>query len=251
MSDFVAELDEMIQERRKMTSPLYQTIMAGKATERLLQNFVIHRWPIKNYWTRHVLAVGARIDDHALRRVFVENAYEEETGALSNSKRHVETFADFGEALGVTREQLDNTPWLPETRELIEHNLSVCNDTNTHFTVGAAAVLLLMEGQPPIINQSGSSMMSVMRDEYGFPSRAFEFFVHHASTDGAEGAVSELEDGHAEAVRQVLRLYCTSPELRRAARDALAKSIALRHAHFDALLERFYDPSEPVFRYAA
>ena len=47
------------------------------------------------------MCVGSRIEDHKLRRLFVENAYKEETGAYSNSDRHVQTFLTFGEYLGV------------------------------------------------------------------------------------------------------------------------------------------------------
>jgi pyrroloquinoline-quinone synthase len=251
MTDFVTELDTMIYDRRKMTSSLYQTILAGKATKRLLQNFVIHRWPVKSTWTRHLLGIASRVDDYALRSSLVANIYEEETGALSGSKRHLETFADFGAALGVARRELEETPWLPETKALVEHNLRQCNDTSVHFTAGVAAVILLMEGQPPIVDKGGSSMLAVMRDVYGLPPSGYEFFVHHASSDVKEDAVSDLEDEHAYAARQLLRHYCTTDELRATAREALATALELRHRHFDAILDRFYDPAEPAFRYEA
>jgi pyrroloquinoline-quinone synthase len=249
MTDFVDQLDAMIRDRKKMTSQLYQTILAGKATERLLQNFVIHRWPVKSHWTRNLLGIAARVDDYRLRSLLVENIYEEETGALSNSRRHLETFADFGAAVGVTRAQLEQTPWLPETEALVGHNVRSCNDTDVHFTQGVASVILLMEGQPPIVDTGGSSMLAVMRDVYALPESGYEFFVHHASASAQETAVSELEDEHASAARELLRRYCDTDELRQGAIDALDRALELRHRHFDAILERFYDPAEPVFRY--
>lgn len=249
MGDFVDRLDGMIQERKKMTSPLYQTILAGKATKRLLQNFVLHRWPIKSVWTRHVLSIASHMDDYAMRKILVENAYEEETGALSNSGRHLQTFADFGAAVGVTQDQLDEAPLAPETAAVIAHNFRACNSREMHFTAGAAAVLLLMEGQPPIVSNSGASMLSVMRDEYRLPPKSYEFFVHHASADTSEAAVSELEDEHAEVVRDLLRRYCTTDLLRAQAVDALATALELRHRHFDMILSNGHDPAEPVFRY--
>jgi pyrroloquinoline-quinone synthase len=251
VSDFVAVLDRMIAERRKMTSPLYQTILAGKATERLLQNFVVHRWPIKNFWTRNVLGITAHIDDYRLRRLLVENIYEEETGALSGSARHVGTFAAFGAAVGVTAEQLANAPLEPETAAVIAHNVHFCNSGQAHFTAGAASVLLLMEGQPPITSDSGASMLSVMRDVYQLPAEGYEFFVHHASAEASAEGVSELEDEHAEAARDLLRRYCDTDLLRSQAIDALANALDLRHRHFDMILASGYDPSEPVFRYQA
>ncbi|WP_416904712.1 TenA family transcriptional regulator [Micromonospora echinospora] len=248
---FVTELEERIHARRKTTSPLYQTILAGKATERLLRTFVEQRWPIKSWWTRNLTGIACRMDDLDIRRSLIENAYEEEFGALSNSKRHVETFEDFGRAVGVDPASLPNLELSPETIAVIEHNKNACNNTNVHFTEGTTSVLLLMEGQPPITDKAGNSMMAVMRDAYGLPEWGYEFFKHHASNDGDQDGVSELEDEHTEPLRAILTRYCDTPELQDRARASLDRAIELRHAHFDAILERAYDPSEPVFRYRA
>jgi pyrroloquinoline-quinone synthase len=249
-STFVDELESIIAERKKMTSPLYQTILEGKATQRLLQTFVVQRWPIKSWWTRNLMGVGMRADDLDLRRSFIENAYEEETGGLTNSKRHVETFEDFGRAVGVDPASLPAVKLFPETVAVIEHNKNACNNTNVHFTVGAASVLLLMEGQPPITNNAGHSMMAVMRDIYQLPRWGYEFFVHHASSDSDQEGVSELEDEHTEPLRELLTRYCDTPQRQRDARESLIRAIELRHQHFDAILRAGYDPTEPVFVYS-
>jgi len=249
VSQFVAELEEMINSRAKTTSPLYQVILAGKATERLLQTFVVQRWPIKSWWTRNLTGVANRIDDIAIRRSLIENAYEEETGALSNSKRHVETFEDFGRSLGVDPATLPEAERFPETLAVIDHNRNACNNSNIHYTEGATSVLLLMEGQPPITDDQGNSMMAVMRDAYGLPEWGYEFFKHHASSDSDQTGVSELEDEHTEPLRELLARYCDTPELQANAKRSLATAIELRHAHFDAILREAYDATEPVFRY--
>jgi pyrroloquinoline-quinone synthase len=248
---FVAELEKMIRSRAKTTSSLYQTILAGKATERLMGTFVEQRWPIKSWWTRNLTGVACRMDDLPIRRSLIENAYEEEFGALSHSKRHVETFEDFGKSVGVDPASLAGVPLFPETVAVIEHNKNACNNTNVHFTEGAASVLLLMEGQPPITGPAGNSMMAVMRDAYGLPEWGYEFFKHHASSDADHDGVSDLEDEHTEPLRELLARYCNTPELQERARESLAAAINLRHTHFDAILREAYDPAEPVFRYAA
>lgn len=248
MSDFVSVLDDMIASRKKMTSPLYQLIMSGKATERLLQNFVIHRWPIKNHWTRNILGIASRIDDYDLRVSLVENIYEEETGRLTDSRRHLYSFLDFGESVGVSKEMIDNAPMLPETRAMVEHNVGVCNDSNIHFTAGVASVLLLMEGQPPIVTGK-QSMLDVMRDVYRLPPKGYDYFVHHASSSAEDEHVSELEDEHAYVARELLRRYADTKALQDQCVDMLARALDRRHAHFDAMLANFYDENEPVFRY--
>jgi pyrroloquinoline-quinone synthase len=251
MSDFIAELDEMIGARRKTTSPLYQTILAGKATQRLLRTFTLQRLPIKRHWTRNLLGIAARIEDHQLRALYVENAYEEETGALSGSRRHVTTFEDFARAVGATDDEMLRIENFPETDAVIAHNVRTCNDTSVDFTEGAASVILLMEGQPPIVDDEGNSMLAVMRDRYLLPDWGYEFFVHHASNDATGNGVSELEDEHAWAARELLRRHCDTDEKRERAKQALATAIELRHNHFDAILREGYDPTEPVFAYQA
>jgi pyrroloquinoline-quinone synthase len=247
MTTFISELDQLIVDRRKMTSPLYQTILAGKATRGLLRAFVLHRWPIKSLWTRNILGIAARIEDYRLRVMLVENIYEEETGALSHSGRHLDTFAAFGSCVGVSADELADAPLAPETTAVMAHNTRVCNGTG-HFTAGVASVLLLMEGQPPIVDTRGSSMLAVMRDVYRLPEHGYEFFVHHASTDMGH-AVSPLEDEHAEAAREILSRYCDTDELRARAVDELRTALELRHRHFDMILASGYDASEPAFRY--
>lgn len=246
---FMSEAMCLIASRKKMTSPLYQVILSGQASRELLRDFVIHRYPIKNHWTRNILGIASRIDDYCLRIALVENIYEEETGALTNSSRHLDTFVAFGRGLGLSEAQIRNGPVIPETAAMIEHNIRVCNSAEVHFTCGVLSVLMLMEGQPPIVSGSGTSMESVMRDVYQLPLEAYEFFTHHASSDQAGDAVSELEDEHAQAARNILQLYCDTPELREQALAALERAIDLRHAHFDAIYRPYQNASLDPFRW--
>ncbi|ACY13672.1 TenA family transcriptional regulator [Haliangium ochraceum] len=245
--EFLASLDELIQVRRKMTSPLYQRVLAGDASLRLLQELVVHRYPIKAFWTRNILGIASRIEDYEIRRELVENIYEEETGALTDSKRHLETFVDFGMTLGLTREAIvDADTILPETEAVIRHNVGACNAPDVHFTVGVASVLLLMEGQPPIVSADGRSMAQVMRETYALPAEGWLYFHHHASSTD-EDHVSEIEADHAATARTLLDRYCNTPALRDGARQALARAIDLRHQHFDAILARA--PKGKPYRY--
>jgi pyrroloquinoline-quinone synthase len=249
-TQFTDELKAMIRARKKMTSRLYRVILAGDATERLLQQFIVNRYPIKNLWTRNILGIAARVDDYKLRCELVENIYEEETGRLTGSKRHLQSFVDVGLALLLTEAQIVDAPLLPETRAVMEHNVGACNANDVHFTVGVASVLLLMEGQPPILSQAGSSMEAVMRDVYRLPPSGYDFFSHHASSGAAAAGVSPLEDDHADCAVALLRRYCTTDALQAQARAALARAIELRHEHFDAMYEKFYVAGEPPFRYS-
>ena len=240
-------IDSRILGRRKITSRLYQVILAGKASQRLLQNFVIHRIPIKSLWTRNILGIAARVEDNYLRTALVKNIYEEETGAFSKTARHLETFFRFGEAVGGSRQAMLNPVILLETKALMDHNLLACN-SDVHFTAGVASVLLLMEGQPPILSPEGHSMEAVMRDVYKLPPSGVQFFSLHASRVESN-SVSELEDEHADLARELLRVYCTTEELQQQAISFLETAIELRHLHYEAIYTGFYSPDEELFRW--
>jgi pyrroloquinoline-quinone synthase len=154
-----------------------------------------------------------------------------------------------GECVGVSPETVINHPMMSETKALVDFNLHACNDTNVPITEGATSVLLLMEGQPPIVNSKRQSMEAVIRDVYGLPKKGYEFFTHHASGGEEDSGVSELEDEHTAAIVELLRRYCVTDELQQGALRSLEQSIELRHKHFDAIYDRYYDPAEPVFRY--
>ena len=246
MENYILELNQIINARKKMMSPLYQKIMSGEASQKLLKNFVIHRYPIKNLWTRNILGIASRIDNYKLRCDLVTNIYEEETGALTHSRRHLQTFLNFGKSVGVMGEDIMSADLLPETKAVMDHNLEVCN-SRIHFTAGVASVLLLMEGQPPIVSNDQKSMESVMRDIYLLPKDGYEFFTHHAS--GINDGVSELEDEHADTAREILMNYCVTDQLRSQARKYLEMAIELRHKHFDAIYNNFSNSNDPPFRY--
>ncbi|PHJ56888.1 pyrroloquinoline quinone biosynthesis protein PqqC [Nostoc linckia z18] len=248
MKEFISLLDRMIYERRKMTSPLYQVILSGNATQRLLQGFVINRWPIKNFWSRNILGIASRIDDYSLRLALVENIYEEETGFITKSSRHLQSFVNFGEAVGLTQQEIEIAPVLSETQAVIEHNVNACNNSNVHFSAGVASVLLLMEGQPSIVNETDQSMESIMKNVYQLDKRGYDFFTHHASSNSSHSHVSDLEDDHATVARDILRKYCKTEDLQKQAIDFLAQAIELRHQHFDMILRNYYDPHEAPFR---
>jgi pyrroloquinoline-quinone synthase len=249
MTDFVDDIMAQIEARKKNTSPLYQKILAGRGGPTLMQNFILHRLPIKNVWTRNIMGIASQIEEPGLRAGLVENIFEEETGQLTKSKRHVESFMDVGAAFGLDRAAMLNPPVEPETAAVRDHNIETCNG-GTHFTAGVASVLLLMEGQPPIIDDtSGTSMLSVMRDVYGLPDWGYDYFIHHANADEDDDAVSELEDEHAEIAKDILRTYCTTRELQDQAVFYLKRALDRRHAHFDMILNRFDATGEAPFRY--
>ena len=115
--------------------------------------------------------------------------------------------------------------------------------------MGVVSVIYLMEGQPPIVNSDGKSMESVMQNVYNLPETGIEFFTHHASSSEEDEGVSELEDEHAKACVDLIKMYCITPELQEQALGFMDKALELRHKHFDMIYDDFYDSNEPIFKY--
>lgn len=248
-SAFVETCFNLIASRKKMSSKLYQVILEGNASSTLLKEFIINRYPIKDYWTRNLMGIGSRIDEYELRKKLVENVYEEETGGFTGGGRHVNSFMNIGHALGISIENVKNRELLPETKAIIEHNLKVCNDTNIHFTQGVVSVILLMEGQPPIVSSNNKSMEWVFKNVYGLPKEGYDFFTHHSSNDISENSVSILEDDHTKNMIDIINKYCITEKLQNEALQALEKAILLRHQHFDAIYNNYYNHKEPTYRW--
>ncbi|NDL01332.1 MULTISPECIES: hypothetical protein [Photorhabdus] len=88
-----------------------------------------------------------------------------------------------------------------------------------------------------------------MKEIYGLPAEGYDFFTHHASGGEEDEAVSELEDEHTANVVNLLEKYCNTRELQEKATIALENTIELRHRHFQAIYDKYYEPSEPIFRW--
>lgn len=224
----VAKLQEIVYENRKITHPLYQTIMKGEATPLLLKNFVLHRYHIKSFWTRNISAIHSKTPDVPARISLAENIFEEETGKLTGTMRHLDLFFKFGEQFGLTWEEVENLELLPETRDIIEWNNKVCGHEH-HLVEAVAALIIYMEGQPPV-TWDGRAMNDAMRHFYQINEEGRSYFNIHSSND------MEVEEDHAEVGFELIRKYAVTEELQQKTIEALRKSIDVRMKHFTAIL---------------
>ncbi|WP_078394549.1 TenA family transcriptional regulator [Shouchella patagoniensis] len=227
--NYITEIKDLVEENKKITHPLYQKIMSGKADKELLKNFVLHRYHIKSFWTRNISAIHSKTPDVESRIALAENIFEEETGQLTNSKRHLDLFFNFGEQFGLTKEELDGLELLEETKAVIEWNNKVCGPDH-HLVEAVAALIIYMEGQPPV-EFNGKTMNTAMKDLYNVNKDGMDYFTIHSSHE------NDVEDDHAEVGFNLLKKYANTSELREKSIKALKKSIEVRMNHFTAILE--------------
>ncbi len=225
---FVEKLKNIVEENKKITHPLYQIIMKGEATSELLKNFVLHRYHIKSFWTRNISAIHSKTPDVETRKELAENIYEEETGKLTGTMRHLELFFKIGEQFGLTWEDIENCDILPESQDVIDWNNKVCGPDH-HLVEAVAALIVYMEGQPPV-SWDGRTMNEAMKHFYNLNKEGVQYFTIHSSHD------MEVEEDHAEAGYDILRKYAINEELQEKAIMALYKSVEVRMKHFSAIL---------------
>ncbi|AMA73435.1 iron-containing redox enzyme family protein [Aneurinibacillus thermoaerophilus] len=224
----IQKLKDIVYENRKITHPLYQTIMKGEATPLLLKNFVLHRYHIKSFWTRNISAIHSKCPDVEARIHLAENIYEEETGKISGTERHLDLFVKFGEQFGLTWDEINNLEILPESQAVIDWNNTVCGP-NHHFLEAVSALIIYMEGQPPV-EWEGRTMNHAMNYFYNVNEAGRSYFNIHSSDQ------MEIEEDHAEIGYELIRKYATTEELQQKVIDALYKSIDVRMKHFSAIL---------------
>ncbi|MGF7046230.1 pyrroloquinoline-quinone synthase [Paenibacillus sp. DS2015] len=225
---FVEKLKSIVTENQKITHPLYQIIMKGEASSELLKNFVLHRYHIKSFWTRNISAIHSKTSDVNVRKELAENIYEEETGKITGTMRHLDLFFKIGEQFGLTWDDIDNCNVLPESQDVINWNNQVCGPDH-HLVEAVAALIVYMEGQPPV-TWEGRTMNQAMSHFYNLNEAGVSYFVIHSSHD------MEVEEDHAEAGYELLRNYAITEELQEKAVAALYKSIDVRMKHFSAIL---------------
>ena len=167
-------IDALIEQRSLLKHPFYQTWQAGELTLDALRGYACQYYHHVLKFPTYVSGAHANCDDLPDRQELLENLVEEEQGP----NNHPELWLRFGEALGLTREQMINSTPLPETTALIQTYRRITKDTPF---IGGIAALYAYESQVPKV--AGTKMDGLKRF-YGITDpQGLKFFVVHHSLD--------------------------------------------------------------------
>src|SRR2546429_1968710 len=114
--DVIPQIDAVITGRRMLAHPFYQRWLAGDLTIEDLQSYAGQYYKFEAAFPGYLTKVLAKLDTAADRKVLLQNLVDEEGGAES----HLEMFARFGNALGLSGDQLENAPVKDSTRVLLD-----------------------------------------------------------------------------------------------------------------------------------
>jgi pyrroloquinoline-quinone synthase len=219
---FIQDLLARIEARRSFGGhPLWLALADGKLSREQLKKFAVQFFLQVREFPRAVSAMHANCPFFEERRELAESVYEEETGRLSGCNQpHPELFIRFGEALGLSREQLVNGRPLPATRALIDwFELST---KQRSFIEAAAAINLAAEGQVP---GAFGPLARRLQQHYGLSREAVEFWDVHEVADAE----------HSDVGDHIVVRHATDAATQARVRDALQHSLDAWWQFFDGI----------------
>jgi pyrroloquinoline-quinone synthase len=171
---FLDELDATIARYALLDHPFYQAWNAGSLTPAVLAEYAKQYYAHVQAFPTYVSAVHSHCGDLGTRQLLLENLIEEEQGPHN----HPELWLRFAEGLGVSRENVQHTDLLPETKVSVGtmKRLSGSED----YREGLAA-LYAYESQIPEVART---KRDGLRSFYGIEdARTVAFFRVHEEAD--------------------------------------------------------------------
>src|SRR5260221_5652358 len=137
------KLDAAIAQKNLLKHPFYQDWQAGKLSRESLQLYAAQYYRHVEAFPKHLRVLAERADA-SLKPVVLENLAEEENPAGP----HPQLWREFAEALGVSEEDIMNSPSLPGTQNVVHTFRDVCGNRPVPEAVAA---LYAYESQMPEI----------------------------------------------------------------------------------------------------
>jgi pyrroloquinoline-quinone synthase len=210
------EVDQLISQRSLLTHPFYQAWQRGELSLDMLRHYAGQYYHHVLAFPQYVSAAHANCPDQSDRQELLENLIEEERG----EENHPELWLRFGEALGLSRQQIIETEPLPETLRLVE-TFRELTQRGT-FAQGATA-LYCYESQVPEV---AKTKIAGLEQFYGVTDeRGLQFFTVHIGAD----------EWHAQVGRGFVERYGGKGE-EEAVRKAAQRSLDALWSFLDGVL---------------
>jgi pyrroloquinoline-quinone synthase len=195
------EVDRLIEERSLLKHPFYQAWQRGELTLDDLRSYACQYYHHVLAFPQYVSAAHANCPDQGDRRELLENLIEEDRG----EENHPELWLRFGEALGLTRDEMITSEPLPETLRLIDTFRDATK--NGSFAEGATALYCYESQVPEVARQK----IAGLQQFYGIDDeRGLQFFTVHIDADEwhaevGRGFVGRYGEGEPARVRETAR----------------------------------------------
>ena len=170
------KLTAVIAENSILKHPFYQVWQKGLLKKEELQDYMKQYYHLESAFPRFQSGVHTNCTDNAMRMVMLKDLVGEE-GSETN---HVDQLVTFSAALGVSKEELENSVAHKNTLEAIDTILGLTQDKDINKGLAALATYKEQIKAVSVTKESG------LKEFYGVTGdEALQFFRTHAKTNVA------------------------------------------------------------------
>ena len=216
------ELRAIVDRRHTKDHPFVRRIAAGQASVPELRFFARQYYQrTARMFPKLVAAIYSRCpDDHELEHMLLENVFSE-SGFEDPTKEHKKLFFQFGRALGLSREDIEQTRPVAELQAFIGWRDRIFYDAP--WLDAIAMQSFVFEGQ----NLKRAAVIAEgLRRHYPFSEEDIAFWATHGS---------EVEEEHADVGPIMVERYATSEEARQHLRTIVAEGVQVYWLVFDGI----------------
>lgn len=172
---FIQELKSEIDKRHLLKHPFYQMWNRGSLPIEVMRKYAEQYYHLEKNFPTFLSKIHASCtqDEFDVREAITNNLYDEEHGV----ENHRELWLRFGESIGASRQEIQNSKPLPETNSTI----AVFNELSTRSYLEGVSALSAYESQIPAVAETkleGLEKNYAMTDE-----RGQKFFKVHGVMD--------------------------------------------------------------------
>lgn len=218
--EFLEKLDAIINERHMLQHPFYQMWNTGDLTIQMLREYALEYYQQVHHFPTYVSATHSKCDDMEVRQMLLENLIEEEHGP----NNHPELWRRFGDALGISRDEMMSRKYLPHTKQSVKILKELACKENA--SEGLAA-LYAYESQIPEIC---TTKIEGLKNRYNLDNKdALVFFEVHEEADII----------HRQVTRDALVRLCTTVDQKILALDAAREAADALNLLLDGVYETY------------
>ena len=219
-SQFIEQLNNVIQKHHLLEHPFYQMWNRGELSLGMLQEYAQEYYLQVHNFPTYVSATHAACQDIKIRQMLLENLMEEEQG----EENHPELWLRFAEGLGVDRAAVLSRQYLDKTRESVKILKDLARSEEA--ALGMAA-LYAYESQIPEVS---TTKIAGLRQFYGVEAEAtLSFFQVHEQAD----------QYHSQATCEALVTLCATEEQQQQALAAAEKAACALNLLLDGVYETY------------
>lgn len=215
VDDTLDEVKKLLEQYAWANHPMWKSLMEGTVNIEQLREWVRQYgvFALNNHGYHGPLYVNC--PDPKWRAMLAEVVYEEGTGNLySNGKPHNEIWCQFGEAIGLTRDEMWGTELCSGARALKAFLNDRCNNS---FIEGVSALMLAGEAQVPGFFDK---LAKSLKKTFNLTDEDVEFFTIHDIAD----------EDHSGTGREILIQFAPDVENRRVVLETVRAYLGIEDA---------------------